>query len=175
MIQAFFISCALNSYLHFPGGAGGNVRAYQCRRCKRCGFNLWVGKILWRRKWQPTLGFLPGKSCGHRNLTGYSPWGHKEQDITEAIQHTQLYFYYYNMSSPSDHQALDPGGWGPLRMLHRPEQLYLPLQPYNFYNQEASLCSDGGRKQKVSISEIGASLDSQLGFILSARRSGFVL
>ncbi|CAM9784256.1 unnamed protein product [Rangifer tarandus platyrhynchus] len=37
----------------------------------------WVRKIPWRRKWQPTTVFLPGKSHGQRKLTGYSPWGHK--------------------------------------------------------------------------------------------------
>ena len=37
----------------------------------------WVGKILWRRKWQPTPIFLPGKSHGQRDLAGYSPWGGK--------------------------------------------------------------------------------------------------
>ena len=41
------------------------------------GFNLWVGKILWRRKWQTTPVFLPGKSHGQRTLAGYSPWGLK--------------------------------------------------------------------------------------------------
>ena len=39
----------------------------------------WVGKIPWRRKLQPTLVFLPGKSHEQRSLAGYSPWGHKEQ------------------------------------------------------------------------------------------------
>ena len=28
-----------------------------------------------------------------------------------------LYFYYYYISSTSDHQVLDPGGWGPLSQL----------------------------------------------------------
>ena len=37
----------------------------------------WVGKIPWRRKWQPTPVFLPGKSHGQRRLAVYSPWGHK--------------------------------------------------------------------------------------------------
>ena len=37
----------------------------------------------WRRKWQPTPVFLPGKSHGQRSLEGYSPWGHKESDRTE--------------------------------------------------------------------------------------------
>jgi len=37
------------------------------------GFDPWVGKISWRRKWQPTPVFLPGKSNGQRSLMGYSP------------------------------------------------------------------------------------------------------
>ena len=40
-------------------------------QCKRCGFDPWVGKIPWRRKWQPTPVFLPGKSHGQRSLAGY--------------------------------------------------------------------------------------------------------
>ena len=47
------------------------------------GFDSWVGKILWRREWQPTPVFMPGKSLGKRILVGYSPWGHKESDRTE--------------------------------------------------------------------------------------------
>ena len=43
--------------------------------CKRCGFNLWVGKIAWRREWQPTSVFFSGESHGQRNLVGYRPWG----------------------------------------------------------------------------------------------------
>ena len=38
------------------------------------GFDAWVGKIPWRRVWQPTPLFLPGESHGHRSLAGYSPW-----------------------------------------------------------------------------------------------------
>ena len=37
----------------------------------------------WRRKWQSTPVFLPGKSHGQRRLTGYSSWGSKESDTTE--------------------------------------------------------------------------------------------
>ena len=40
---------------------------------KRQEFNPWVGKIPWRREWQPTPVFLPGESHGHRSLEGYSP------------------------------------------------------------------------------------------------------
>jgi len=42
------------------------------------------GKIPWRREWQSTPVFLPGKSHGQRSLVVYSPWGHKESDMTEA-------------------------------------------------------------------------------------------
>ena len=52
-------------------------------QCGRPGFDPWVGKISWTRKWQPTPVFLPGKLHGWRSLVGYSPWGHKESDTTE--------------------------------------------------------------------------------------------
>ena len=41
------------------------------------GFDSWIGKIPWRRKWHPTLVFLPGKSHGQRSLVGYSPRGRR--------------------------------------------------------------------------------------------------
>ena len=59
-----------------------------CLQCRRLGFNPWVGKIFWRRKWQPTPVFLPGKSHEWRNLVGYNIWGHKESDTTEQL-HTE--------------------------------------------------------------------------------------
>ena len=42
------------------------------------------GKIPWRRKWKPTPVFLPGEFRGQRSLAGYSLWGHKESNTTEA-------------------------------------------------------------------------------------------
>ena len=47
------------------------------------GFDSWVKKTPWRREWQPTPVFLPGKFHGQRSLAGYSPWSHKESDMTE--------------------------------------------------------------------------------------------
>ena len=41
-----------------------------------------VGKIPWRRKWQPSVVLLPEKSHGHRSLVGYSPWELEESDMT---------------------------------------------------------------------------------------------
>ena len=61
-------------------------------QCRRCGFNPWIRKNPWRRKWQPTPEFLLGKSHGQRSLAGYIPWGHKrvghnlvDQTTTERI------------------------------------------------------------------------------------------
>ena len=51
-------------------------KEFACQ-CRRHEFNLWVRKIPWRRKWQPTPAFLPGKSYAHSGLVGYSPWGCK--------------------------------------------------------------------------------------------------
>ena len=63
--------------LGFSGGASDKELTCQCRRHKTCGFNPWVGKIPWRRAWQPTSVFLPGDTHGLRSLVGYSPWGCK--------------------------------------------------------------------------------------------------
>ena len=52
-------------------------------QCRRHAFDSWVGKIPWRRKWLPTLVFLPGKFHAQRSLVGYSSWVHKESDTTE--------------------------------------------------------------------------------------------
>ena len=61
-------------------------------QCKRPRFDPWVGKILWRRKWQPTPVFLPGKSHEQGGLQGYSPQRQKESDTTERLT---LYIYFY--------------------------------------------------------------------------------
>ena len=50
----------------------------------------WVRKIPWGKKWQPTPIFLPGKFHGQRSLVGYSPWGHKESDMTEQLSTHRL-------------------------------------------------------------------------------------
>ena len=51
----------------------------------RDGFDPWVRKILWSRKWQPTPVFLPGKFHGQRSLVNDSPGGCKESDRTEHL------------------------------------------------------------------------------------------
>ena len=48
-------------------------------------FDPWVGKIPWRREWQPTPVFLSREFHGQRSLAGHSPWGRKELDMTEWL------------------------------------------------------------------------------------------
>ena len=67
-----------------------------CLQCGRPGFDPWVGKIPWRRKWQPTPVFLPGESHGRRSLVGYSPQGHKQSDTTE-----RLHFHFHRSLVPN--------------------------------------------------------------------------
>ena len=61
-----------------------NAKESACQH-RRLRFYPWVGKIPWRRKWQPTPVFLPGESHGRRSLVGYSPRGRKELDTTECL------------------------------------------------------------------------------------------
>ena len=62
------------SDIRLPRWLSGKKSTCQCRRR---GFDPWVRKIPWRRKWQPTLVFLPGKSHGQRILVDYSPWSRR--------------------------------------------------------------------------------------------------
>ena len=64
-----------------PRCLNGKESACQCRRHK---FDPWIGKIPWRKKWQPISVFLPGKFYGQRNLAVYSSWGHKGLGMTEC-------------------------------------------------------------------------------------------
>ena len=50
-----------------------------------------LGRFSCSRKWQPFPVFLPGKSHGQRSLEGYSPWGHKQLDMTEQTHRQRPY------------------------------------------------------------------------------------
>ena len=79
----------------FLGGAQASLVAQWLKKkksscqCRRYGFNPWVGKIPWRRKWQSTPVFLPEKSHWWGNLAGCSPWRCKESDMTERLKHNR--------------------------------------------------------------------------------------
>ena len=61
-----------------------------CLQCRRPWFNPWVEKIPWRRNGN----FLPRKPHGQRSLAGYSPWGHKQLDMTERLTLLHCFFHY---------------------------------------------------------------------------------
>ena len=109
----------------FPSGMRGKESACQCRRP---GFDPWVRKMPWRRKWQPTPVFffkinlfnwrlitlqycptpifLPGEFHGQRSLVGYSLCGHKESDMTDTYQD---YYFRVLMISLKESDLLRKG------------------------------------------------------------------
>ena len=94
-----YLSC-IYAYLHniwLPRWCSGKESTCQCQRHKRPGFDPWVGKIPWSRKWGLTPAFLPSKLHGQRSLVGYSPWITKSQAwlSNRACTHTQYIIYAY--------------------------------------------------------------------------------
>ena len=75
--------CALQQGL--PRWLSGKEATCQLRRRR---FKPWVGKSPWRREWQSTPIFLPGKSHGQGSLVGYGSWDCKESDTTERLSVT---------------------------------------------------------------------------------------
>ena len=55
----------------------------------------------WKRKWQPTPVFLPGKFHGQRSLAGYSPWGFKELDWTRSLKKLYLFLIIFGFAGSS--------------------------------------------------------------------------
>ena len=88
----------------FPGGPVS--KASVCLQCRRPGFDPWIGKIPWSRKWQPTPVFLPGESHRQKSLVDYSPRSHTESDTTEQ-QHT---FEYETSKAKNNANGGFPGG-----------------------------------------------------------------
>ena len=74
----------------FLGSASGKEPTCQCGRYR---FDTSVGKIPWRKACNPLPVFFLGEFHGQRSLAGYSPWGHKESDMTEGILHTLTQSY----------------------------------------------------------------------------------
>ena len=114
-------STMLDINSQIPGGSAvKNPLAMQ--ETQRCGFDLWVRKIPWRRKWHPTPVLLPGKFHGPRSLVGYSPWGRKESDKTE-----QLHFNF------SMHGIPTLGECSFQRELHSLSFFFFFLSPFLFF------------------------------------------
>ena len=67
--------------LGFPDGSGVKNSPANARDIRDVGL-IPGRKIPWRRKWKPTLVFLPGELHGQRSLADYSSWGYEESDMT---------------------------------------------------------------------------------------------
>ena len=86
---ALNVTCHTNNDLHMEMGLpGGSV--VKNLSVKQDMQEMWVRSLgwedIWRRKWQPTLVFLPGKCHGQRSLAVYSSLGRKELDMTESTK-----------------------------------------------------------------------------------------
>ena len=75
----------------------GEESTCQCRRCR---FDPWVRKITWRKEWQPTPVFLPGKLHGQKNPVGYSPWDHKGVGHNLVTKEQWHFYFLHHKSSP---------------------------------------------------------------------------
>ena len=84
-----------------PGGASGKEAAAKAGDTRDAGSYPWVGKVSWRRSWQPTPVFLPGEAHGQRSPMGYSPQCSKESDVTEV---NSTHSGYGNMSYQASSQ-----------------------------------------------------------------------
>ena len=81
-----FTFTPLLSVTECPRWLSGKESACQRRSHRRRGFDIWVRKILWRRKWQPTPVFPPREPHGQKSLEGYRPWNCKESDTAQWAQ-----------------------------------------------------------------------------------------
>ena len=84
-----------HTQISFSGSSSGKESTCQCRRQKRGGFNPWVRKMPWSRKWYPTPVFLPGKILCLRSLVGYSTWDPKESHVTVDWAHTYEWLNHF--------------------------------------------------------------------------------
>ena len=116
--RSFALQCFNNGISFFlcrhnglPRWHSGKESIYQYRRQRggRYGFDPWVGKIPWSRKWQPMPVLLPGKHHGQRSLAGHSPWDCSESDMTTwKSAHTHVDMIHTNSSNFSDQVHLFP-------------------------------------------------------------------
>ena len=78
--------CFGNISVFRRGFPGGSVVENPPTNARVAGFDPWVQKIPWRKKWQPTSVFLFGKSSGQKSLVSYSPWGRRDSDMIEWLR-----------------------------------------------------------------------------------------
>ena len=95
--RAAAFSRQVKSPWHFPGGSGGKESV-----CNAGAPGSIPGseRSPLRREWLPTPAFLPGEFHRERSLRGYSPWGHKELNLTEQLTFSISAFFIVQLSHP---------------------------------------------------------------------------
>ena len=93
LLQGIFLTQGSNPHLlcllHWQVGYLPLVPPWKPANAEDMSSTSGLERFPWRRKWQPTPVFLPGKSHGQRSLAGYSPWGHKESGTTEWLKNNK--------------------------------------------------------------------------------------
>ena len=111
MLHISTFKCTVQNSIGFLGASYGKESSCSAE------FDPWVGKIPWRRAWQPTPVFLPGESHGQRSLVGCSPWGRKELHTAERqAQRIEQYRTLCAVSTPPRGCPEEP----PIQALARP-------------------------------------------------------
>ena len=109
VFSVFFLnqsSCTFNNFTGrlfketgFPGGASGKEPDCHHSRHKWPGFDPWVRRIPWRRKWQSSPVFLPGESHGLRSLAGYGAWVAKSWTLVKQLRFKEVTFQLVDLFS----------------------------------------------------------------------------
>ena len=82
-----------------PKWLSGKESTCECRSCRRRRFDLWVRRIPWRKKWEPTPVFLPrkippiGEPAGLQSI-GSQRVGHDRVRMTQALKRDLCYHFY---------------------------------------------------------------------------------
>ena len=116
-----------------PRRHSGKDAACQRRKHKRCGFDPWVGKIPWSRRWQPTPVFSPGKFHGQRSLVDYIVHGVRYDSVTKQqcpfLLQNVSFFYPVHLTSAliTYWNCSCQGHWLPFYQIQ--EMLIIPSSP----------------------------------------------
>ena len=86
IVLVLSLFCWVLNLMMLPWWLSGKESASQCRRYR---FDLWVGKIPWRKKRQPTPVFLPRKSHGQMILMSYSLGVAKELNVLRQLNNNK--------------------------------------------------------------------------------------
>ena len=145
-----------------PRWLSGKESACQCRRHRRCRFSPWVGKIPWRKKWQPAPVLLPGEPHGLRSLQGYSLSGCKELDTTERLskgKKTKSHMTFQNLFFQYPYLCMSKRVKHPCIQLETTED----IKVYVTQGKHILLAQSWEETQKPSLTYTGIGDKSELG------------